>query len=120
MKNSLGRMGVGLASAAIATMSLSGCATTARLDARFDTDTVGSPPSTYPSPSPPNDVLTYTGTYVTATVEPDPPLAGAGCALCQHPHSSQRPIFDGAVSSLPQIYLRQTPQEISEGISACV
>jgi hypothetical protein len=72
MKNSLGRMGVGLASAAIATMSLSGCATTARLDARFDTDTVGSPPSTYPSPSPPNDVLTYTGTYVTATVEPDP------------------------------------------------
>ena len=50
---------------------LSGCTTTtiARLDDTFDADAAGSPPSVYPPPSPPNDVLSWTTLQqVTSTV----------------------------------------------------
>jgi len=50
--------------------------TTARLDDKFDKDPVGSAPSNYPPPSPPNDVLSYTVTQQTVSVVVADPSGG--------------------------------------------
>jgi hypothetical protein len=51
-----------------------GCATTTRLNDRFDSDTLSGPPSTAPSPTPPADSLSFTTSQnvVSTVVAPDP------------------------------------------------
>ena len=61
------------ASVAAILFTLWGCATTPRLDDKFDTDPLGSQPSVYPPPTPPNDSLSVTVfQQVTSTVQADP------------------------------------------------
>ena len=61
------------ASVAAIFFTLWGCATTARLDDKFDADVLGSPPSTSPPPTPPDDSLSVTVSQrVTSLVVADP------------------------------------------------
>ena len=54
-------------------LTLWGCATTSRLDDKFDTDPLSSPPSVSPLPTPPADSLSYTvSQQVNSTVVTDP------------------------------------------------
>ena len=65
----------GRASLAVAlVMWLIGCATTARLDDTFDTDPLGATPSATPSPTPPNDYVSWNGTdhLISTVAAPDP------------------------------------------------
>jgi hypothetical protein len=56
-----------------ATLASTGCATTVRMDANFDSDTVGALPSGAPPPTPPADGLTWTVRQpLTSTVVMDP------------------------------------------------
>lgn len=62
-----------LASIAAALSILWGCATTLRMDDKFESDALGSPPATSPTPTPPNDSLSFTvSQQVTSTVVADP------------------------------------------------
>jgi len=62
-----------IASVAAIFFTLWGCATTSRLDDKFDADALGSPPSTSPPPTPPGDSLSYTvSQQVTLLVVTDP------------------------------------------------
>jgi hypothetical protein len=59
-KNHVRRLVYFLGSVAAVLSILWGCATIPRLDDKFDVDALGSPPSTSPSPTPPNDSLSFT------------------------------------------------------------
>lgn len=59
---------VGLAWCAVVLFLLIGCDVTPRLDAKFETDQLGVPPSVAPAPSPPNDYLVFRDRFVTFTV----------------------------------------------------
>lgn len=51
---------------------LAGCTTAIqRLDAKFDTDPLGSPPTSTPAPTPPNDTLVWRTDFVSASVVSD-------------------------------------------------
>jgi hypothetical protein len=62
---------IGLAWCAAALVLLSGCTVIPRLDARFDTDPLGVPPSN-PSPTPPNDSMNWRTGFVASSVVADP------------------------------------------------
>jgi hypothetical protein len=62
---------VGLAWCAAALVLVSGCTVIPRLDARFDTDPLGVPPST-PTPTPPNDSMNWRTGFVASSVVADP------------------------------------------------
>ena len=58
---------------AVALLAAVGCATTVRLDAKFDSDPLGARPVQAPSPTPPNDQLTWTSQKpLSSTVVVDP------------------------------------------------
>lgn len=62
-----------IASVAVIFFTLWGCTTTSRMDDNFDADALGSPPSTSPPPTPPNDSLSVTvSQQVTLLVVTDP------------------------------------------------
>ena len=61
----------GLAWCAAALFLMAGCTVIPRLDAKFDADPPGVPPST-PLPTPPNDQLGWRTGFVTSTVVADP------------------------------------------------
>jgi len=61
---------VGLAWCAAAFFLLAGCTVIPRLDARFDTDPLGVPPSN-PTPTPPNDQMNWRTGFVAASVVAD-------------------------------------------------
>ncbi len=68
-----GRGRTQLAAVAAVFLTLWGCATTARLDDKFDANAPGSPPSTAPPPTPPADSLSFTvSQQVISTVVADP------------------------------------------------
>ena len=113
MKNWVIRVGAWLASTAIAVLVLSGCATTARLDARFDADTVGSPPSTSPPPSPPNDVLSFTATFVTPVVVAPDPDGGRWLRIVPTPSFLTAPDFRRrAILATSDTFTTNPPREI--------
>jgi hypothetical protein len=57
----------------VALLAAVGCATTVRLDANFDSDPLGARPVQAPSPTPPNDQLTWTSQKpLSSTVVVDP------------------------------------------------
>jgi hypothetical protein len=62
---------VGLAWCAAALVLLSGCTVIPRLDARFDMDPLGVPPST-PLPTPPNDQMNWRTGFAASSVVSDP------------------------------------------------
>ena len=63
----------GCAWGAAVLLLLTGCTTVIpRLDARFDTDTLGAVPSATPAPTPPNDTLVWRTQFFTSTVVNDP------------------------------------------------
>jgi hypothetical protein len=61
---------VGLAWCAAALLLMSGCTVIPRLDAKFDADPLGVPPST-PLPTPPNDSMNWRTEFVAASVVAD-------------------------------------------------
>ena len=67
---------LGLACYAAGFLLLSACTVIPRLDARFDADPLGVPPST-PAPTPPNDDLGWRTGFVTSSIVNEP----AGGAL---------------------------------------
>lgn len=67
-----GLRSVALTWCAAALFLLSGCTVIPRLDAKFDTDPLGVPPSPTPAPTPPNDQLGWRTGFVTSTVVADP------------------------------------------------
>jgi hypothetical protein len=64
----LGSVGLGWSAAAL--VLLAGCTVIPRLDARFDTDPLGVPPSN-PTPTPPNDQMNWRTGFVAASVVAD-------------------------------------------------
>ncbi len=56
---------------ATALLLIAGCTTIPRLDAKFDTDTLGALPSSTPAPTPPNDTLIWRTQFLSATVVND-------------------------------------------------
>ncbi|MFZ0611481.1 MAG: hypothetical protein WAM73_04525 [Desulfobacterales bacterium] len=68
-----GRGRAQLAAVAAVFLTLWGCATTARLDDKFDADALGASPATSPPPTPPGDSLSFTVfQHVNSTVVTDP------------------------------------------------
>src|SRR2546426_153778 len=64
--------GMGFASCAAILLLLGGCTTAIpRLDAKFDTDPLGAPPTSTPAPTPPNDTLVWRTDFVSASVVSD-------------------------------------------------
>jgi hypothetical protein len=64
---------IGLMCCAVAIFVLTGCTTIPRLDAKFDTNTLGVTPASSPPPTPPKDVLVWRDqTFFTTTVVANP------------------------------------------------